>query len=94
MPFVGDGNAVNDVIWIAFGNGAAVMPRDGTTAYIADASDRDAVNRKVICAHTLNFAAMRRGVTETNHISHRSTFLLGWGFFVPAAFASAVSVVF
>lgn len=77
MPFVGDGNAVNHVIRIAFGNGAVVVSLDGTTAYIADASDRDAVNREVGCAHTLDLPAMGRGVTETNHISHRSSFLLG-----------------
>jgi hypothetical protein len=93
MPFVGDGNAVSDVIWIAFGNGAVVMSLNGTTAYIADASDRDAVNRKVMRAHTLNLAAMRLGVTETNHISHWSPFFCGdvSSFWLPAAVLPAAS---
>lgn len=76
MSVVGDGNAINDVIRLSFGNGAAVMPFDGATAYIPDASDRNAVNRKMICAGTLDLTAMRRGVAKTNHISHRLTFLL------------------
>lgn len=76
MPVIGDGNAVNDVIWFAFRNGAVVMFFDGATAHIPDASDRNAVNREMICAGTLDLAAMRRGVAKTNHISHGLTFFL------------------
>ena len=76
MPIVGDGNPVNDVVRFSFRNGAVVMSFDGATAYIPDASDRNAVNRKIICANTLDLAAMRRGVAKTNHVSHGLTFLL------------------
>ncbi len=76
MPVEGDSNPVNDVVWFSFGNGAVVMSLDGAAAYIPDASDRNAVNRKMICAGTLDLAAMRCGVAKTNHVPHRLTFLL------------------
>ena len=76
MPVVGDSNPVNDVVWFAFSNGAVVMSFNGATAYISDASDRNAVNREMICIGTLDLATMRCGIAETNHISHRLTFLL------------------
>lgn len=75
MPVVGDSNAVNNVVWFAFGNGAVVMSFDGATAYIPDASDWNAVNCKIIRADTLDLAAMRCRIAKTNHISHRLTFL-------------------
>jgi hypothetical protein len=76
MPVVGDSNAINDVIWLSFGNCAVVMSFDGATAYVPDASDRNPVNPKIVCADTLDLAAMRRGVAKTNHISHGLSFLL------------------
>jgi hypothetical protein len=76
MPIVGDSNSVNDVVWFPFGNGAVVVSFDGATAYIPDARDWNAVNRKMICAGTLDLAAMRSGVAKTNHISHGLTPLL------------------
>jgi hypothetical protein len=76
MPVIGDSNAINDVVWFSFGNGTVVMSFDGATAYIPDASNRNAVNRKMVCAGTLDLAAVRRGVAKTNYIPHRLTFLL------------------
>ena len=76
MSVIGNGNAINDVIRFSFGNGAVVMSFDRATAYIPDASDWNAVNRKVIRADTLDLTAMRRGVAKTNNISHGLTFLL------------------
>ncbi len=82
VPIVGDGNPVNDVVWVSFVNGAFVMSFDGATAYIPNASDWNAINRKMICAGTLDFAAVRCGVAKTNHISHGLTFVCGevWSF--------------
>lgn len=63
MSFISDGDAIDDVIRISFGNGAAVVAFDRTTANIADAGDCNAVDGEVICADTLDLAAMGSGVT-------------------------------
>lgn len=63
VPIVGNGDAVDNVTWIAFGNRAFVMPLDGTTAYVPDAGDRYSVDRKIRGAHTFDLATMRRCVT-------------------------------
>ena len=71
VPFIGDGNTIDDVMRIAFRNRAVVMSLDGTTANIAEACDRNAVNRDVGGAHTHDLAAVRGGVTEANDVTHR-----------------------
>jgi hypothetical protein len=63
MSVVGNGNAVDDVARIAFGNRAFLMPLDGTTACVTDAGDRDFINREVRGAHTFDLATMRRRIT-------------------------------
>jgi hypothetical protein len=45
---------------ITFGNRAFVMAFDGTTAYIANAGDRDAGDREVGGAYAFDLAAVRR----------------------------------
>jgi hypothetical protein len=60
VSIVRNGDAVDDVMRIALGNRAFFMAFDGTTAYIADASDWDAVDREVRCAHAFDLAAVRR----------------------------------
>lgn len=76
MPFVDDRDIVDGVTWVSFGNLAIVMPLDGATAYIADAGDRFAIHCKVVCAYTHDLAAVGCGVTEADHIGHRSAFSL------------------
>ena len=63
MPIVGNGNAVDDVTRIAFGNRTFDMSLDGTTACVTDAGDRYSVDSKMRGAHTFNLATMRRCVT-------------------------------
>lgn len=63
VPIVGNGNAIDNVTWIAFGNRAFVMSLDGTTACVTDAGDRYSVNREIRGAHTFDLATMRRCVT-------------------------------
>ena len=63
MPIVGNGNAVDDVTRIAFGNRAFVMSLDGTTALVTDAGDRYSVDRKIRGAHAFDLATMRCCVT-------------------------------
>jgi hypothetical protein len=53
-------DAVDDVMRITFGNRAFVMAFDGTTAYIANAGDRDAGDREVGGAYAFDLAAVRR----------------------------------
>ena len=94
MPIVRDGNPVNDVVWVSFGNGAVVMSFDWATAYISNASDWNAINRKMICAGTLDLAAVRCGVAKTNHISHGLTFCLRRGLVVSTFFGCVATSVF
>lgn len=77
MPFVSDGDSIDEVMQIALGNRAIFMSLDGTTAWIADAGDRNAVDRKMRCADAFDLATVARGVTETNGITHGSA-LLRW----------------
>ena len=63
MPIVGNGNAVDNVTRIAFGNRAFVVSLDGTTACVTDAGNRYSVDRKIRGAHTFDLATMRRCVT-------------------------------
>jgi hypothetical protein len=51
-------NAVDEVMWIAFGNRALFMSLDRTTAYIADTGDRDAADCDVSGADAFDLAAM------------------------------------
>lgn len=62
VPVVGVRDGVDDVMWIAFGNGAVAMSRDWATAYIADAGDGDAVDCDVAGADAFDLAAVRGGV--------------------------------
>jgi len=89
MPIVGNGDAIDDVRWVAFSNRTVVMARDRTAAYITNAGDRDAANREMRGAHTFDLAAVGRGVTETDHVAHFSAFLLGRGPFSQVAFGRA-----
>ncbi len=94
VPIVGDGNPVNDVVWVSFGNGAFVMSFDGATAYIPNASHWNAINRKMICVGTLDLAAVRCGVAKTNHISHGLTFCLRRALVVSTSFGCVATSVF
>jgi hypothetical protein len=76
MTSVGNGHTVDDVGWIAFGNRTVVMPIDGTTASIADTSNRDTVYRKMLCFHAFDLAPMGCDITKTNYVAHGSAFRL------------------
>lgn len=85
MPFVGDCHIVDDVTRTTFGNLAVVVSFNRTTACIADACDRFAIDREVVRAYADDLAAVRRRVPETNDVGHRSSFLFGGRFLTLAA---------
>jgi len=58
MPIIGNGNAVDDMCRIAFGNRAFVMAFDGTTTKVTNAGNRDPFHREMRCADTLHFTAV------------------------------------
>jgi len=72
---ISNGDAVDEVSWIALSNLAFFMALDRTTAYVADAGNRGAVHCEMGCTHVLNFATVGRSVTETNHVGHRLSFV-------------------
>jgi hypothetical protein len=60
VSIVRNGDAVDDVMRIAFGNRAVVVSLDWTTAFVAYAGNGNAADREVRCAHAFDFAAVRR----------------------------------
>lgn len=76
MPFMRYGDAIDDVVWIALCDRAVVMTFDRTTADIANAGNRDAADRKMMCADAFNLTSVRSRVAETDHIAHRSPFFV------------------
>ena len=58
VPFVSDRDTVDDVVRVALGNDANGMSRDRTTAHVAHAGHRDAVNREMLRTHAHDLAAV------------------------------------
>jgi hypothetical protein len=58
MPFIGDRDAIDHVVRIAFGNRADGVTRDGTAAHIPNAGDRNAVDRKLLGAYAHDLATV------------------------------------
>jgi hypothetical protein len=77
VSIVRNGDAVDDVMRIALGNRAFFMAFDGTTAYIADASDWDAVDREMVGADAFDLAAVGGGVAEADNVAHFQPFFFG-----------------
>ena len=76
MPFIGDRDAVDDMMRIAFGNRADRVTRDRTTAHIPNAGDGNAVDRKMMGTYAHDLATVRRRVAKTNYVGHHSAFIV------------------
>jgi hypothetical protein len=57
-----DSNAINDMAKIAFGNRTVVMSFDRTCAVVTNASNSDAIDSKMRCAHIHDLAAVGSGI--------------------------------
>ena len=76
MPVEGYWNAVNRIVRVALGDGAAAVARYRATAWITDASDGNALHREVTGGDTFDFSAIAGGVVQADHVAHGAPLLL------------------
>ena len=70
MPVKGYWNAVNRIVRVALGYGAAAVARHRATAWVTDASDGNALHGKVAGGDTFYFSAMAGGIVQANDVAH------------------------
>jgi hypothetical protein len=68
VAVVSNGDAIDDVMLVAFGNGADAMKRTG--AFIADTGHSDAPNREVRRSDVHDLATVARWVVQTDDVTH------------------------
>lgn len=70
VAFIRNGDTIDNMVWITFGNRAVVMPLDRATARVACTRDGDAPNGKMHRRHADHLAPMRGAVAQPDHVRH------------------------